>query len=95
MTLSTFAQFEAEAKSLGFDEVLERLWKPDQVVGTHAHPYAVSALVAAGEMWLGCEGRIRHLQAGDRFTLEPGTPHDERYGPQGATFWAARRNPAD
>ena len=95
MTLSTFAQFETEARTQGFDEVLERLWMPDQVVGTHAHPYAVSALVAAGEMWLGCEGRIRHLQAGDRFKLEPGTPHDERYGPQGATFWAARRNPAD
>ena len=26
--------------------------------------------------------------------LEPGTPHDERYGPQGATFWVARRHPA-
>ncbi|CAN5307794.1 hypothetical protein BH11PSE9_BH11PSE9_33170 [soil metagenome] len=22
-----------------------------------------------------------------------GTPHDERYGPQGATYWVARRNP--
>ena len=94
MTLPTFAQFEAEARTEGFDQVLERLWSPGQVVATHTHPFAVSALVVAGELWLGCDAQTRHLQAGDRFTLEPGTPHDERYGPQGATFWVARRNPA-
>ena len=94
MTLPTFDEFETEARAQGFDQVLERLWTPDQVVGSHAHPFAVSALVVAGELWLGCEDQTRHLQAGDRFTLEPGALHDERYGPEGATFWVARRHPA-
>jgi hypothetical protein len=33
----------------------------------------------------------RHLQAGDRFAVVRGTPHVERYGAAGATFWVARR----
>ena len=92
MTQPSFAAFESAARAQGFDQVLERVWAPGQVVGTHTHPFAVQALVVAGEFWLGCKGQTRHLQAGDRFELELGEPHDERYGPQGATFWAARRH---
>ena len=36
----------------------------------------------------------RHLLAGDTFALEYGTPHSERYGVEGATYWAARRHAA-
>jgi hypothetical protein len=34
----------------------------------------------------------RHLRPGDRFELEHAAPHAERYGGEGATYWAARRN---
>ena len=92
-TLPSFAQFEAAARARGFDAVVERRWAPDTVVGEHTHPFDADALVVQGEMWLSCEGRTAHLLAGDRFALARLVPHAERYGPAGATFWVARRNP--
>lgn len=94
MSTLTYAEFEAEARAQGYDEVLERIWPPGQIVGTHAHPFEVSALVVQGELWLSCDGDARHLKTGDRFELAMDSPHEERYGPEGATFWAARRHPS-
>lgn len=91
-TLPTLAEFEARARAAGFDEVAERGWPPLQVVDTHAHPFAVDALVVQGEMWLTLRGRTLHLRRGDRFALDRGEPHAERYGAQGATYWVARRS---
>ena len=49
--------------------------------------------MVAGELWLGCgDTAPRHLRPGDRFTLAAHQPHDERYGPDGATYWVARRH---
>ncbi len=92
MHLPSFAEFETQARAAGFGEVLERRWAPDAVIATHTHAFAVDALVTQGEMWLSCEGRTQHLRPGDCFTLDREVPHDERYGPQGATYWVARRN---
>ena len=39
------------------------------------------------ENWI--ENRI---EPGDTFELEAEVPHAERYGPEGATYWVARRN---
>ena len=55
-------------------------------------PASVEALVVPGEMWLTVGNDIRHLKPGDTFALEREIPHSERYGPEGATYWAARRN---
>jgi hypothetical protein len=88
----SFADFEAKARAAGFDEVLVREWSPDTVVASHTHPFDVDAQVTRGEMWLRCDGQTRHLKAGDTFALASHVPHEERYGPQGATFWVARRN---
>ena len=90
--MKTFESFSAEHRAAGFDEVLERRWQPDTVVDTHAHPFAVQALVVQGEMWLTVGSRTQHLKAGERFELEPDVPHAERYGREGATYWVARRN---
>jgi len=87
-----FEAFKASALAEGFNEVLVREWAPQQVVDLHAHPFAVSAKVVRGELWLTVADKIRHLQAGDTFTLEKSVPHIERYGAQGATFWVARAN---
>ena len=92
MTLPTFSEFEAKARQAGFDEVLERVWQPGQVVDDHGHPFAVEALVVKGEMWLTLRGETRHLVPGDTFALLRDEPHAERYGAAGATYWAARRN---
>lgn len=92
MNTTSFAAFEADALAAGFDEVLERRWAPDTVLDTHTHAFGVEAVVTQGEMWLSCDGSTRHLLPGDAFTLDPEVSHAERYGPEGATYWVARRN---
>ena len=92
MNANTFEEFEAQARAAGFDESLVRQWAPDTVLDTHTHPFDADAVVAQGEMWLTCEGSTRHLKPGDTFTLAREVPHAERYGPEGATYWVARRN---
>lgn len=86
-----FAEFESSARALGYTEVLSRTWQPGQVLEQHTHPFDARALVVAGEMWLTVDGKTQHLRAGDRFELDQGTPHAERYGDEGATYWVARR----
>ena len=87
-----FTEFEAAERALGCSEVIARSWQPNQVVGEHTHPFRARALLVQGEMWLTCEDGTRHLRPGDRFELEAGKPHSERYGPEGATYWVARTN---
>jgi quercetin dioxygenase-like cupin family protein len=88
---SDFATFRDRALADGFDEVVERRWEPGSVVDTHSHPFEAHALVVQGEMWLTVAGRTRHLLPGGRFALAAGVAHEERYGPEGATYWVARR----
>lgn len=87
----TFDEFTQEAQALGYQEMLSRSWDPLTVLATHTHPFDAKALVTAGEMWLTVGSQTQHLLVGDRFELTRNTPHDERYGPQGATYWVARR----
>lgn len=89
-----FGAFEAEALAEGFDEVLERVWAPGTVLAEHTHPFAVKAVLVQGEMHLEVGAETQHLRPGDRFSLPAGLPHAERYGPEGAIYWVARRNPA-
>ena len=88
----SFQDFQAAALARGFDEVLVRHWSPNQVVDEHRHSFTADALVVAGEMWLIEADGTRHLRPGDTFALPPDTPHSERYGDCGATYWVARRN---
>jgi cupin superfamily acireductone dioxygenase involved in methionine salvage len=85
------AAFREQCKAQGFDE-------PDIVVKCanfsneeHVHNFSVSALVLAGEFNIvTAKGTIK-CHAGDLFTLDSGTPHHERCGPEGAEILAARR----
>ena len=90
--LPSFDEFERVARGQGADEVLVREWAPNQVVDTHTHPFDANALLVMGEMWLSCGAETQHLLAGDTFALAGGTPHAERYGPLGATYWVARHS---
>lgn len=92
MNLPSFDEFQEKSLAAGFDEVLEREWAPHTVLDTHTHPFAVNAVVTRGEMWLTVHGQTQHLLPGSRFTLERDVPHDERYGPEGAAYWVARKN---
>jgi hypothetical protein len=90
----SFEAFTAWAQAQGFDEILTREWAPDQVLDTHTHPFEIHARVTRGEVWLTEGGGTRHVQAGGQFELASDVPHAERYGPEGATFWVARRHAA-
>lgn len=93
MSSPTLEAFTASMLSDGYHEVLVREWQADHTTPEHDHPFDTDALVVRGEFWLTTGGATRHLKEGDRFQLGRGIAHSERYGPQGATFWAARRNP--
>ncbi len=90
MEHQSFDDFEREARADGFAEVLERQCRPYRLA-SHTHPFAVRARVVQGEMWLTVGDDVRHLRRGDAFALERDVAHAERYGPQGATYWVARR----
>ena len=92
MIPDSFEQFSTTARARGFDETLVREWQPDQVMADHSHPFDTEAVVVRGEFWLTVGGETKHLKTGDAFQVSRNTPHSERYGPQGATFWAARAN---
>jgi len=88
----TFEEFRDGMLAAGYQEVLERRWAPGAKASIHTHPFEANALVAHGEMWLTEQGgTARRLDAGDRFHLQANVPHEERYGPQGAIYWVARR----
>jgi quercetin dioxygenase-like cupin family protein len=95
MTPFTFQEFESAARAQGYTEVTTREWPALTVLDTHTHPFDAKALVVSGELWLtvggGTESQTQHLTVGQRFELARNTPHNERYGPEGATFWVARR----
>ena len=92
MPIPSFAEFQKQALADGFDEVLERVWSANAVVPSHPHPFSVKALVVQGEMWLTIGDQTQHLIAGHTFELGCEEQHAERYGANGATYWAARRN---
>jgi len=82
----SFSEFEATARREGYDEIVPRDWPAGAVIDTHEHPFAVKALVVAGEMWLTEGDSTRHLRPGDTFELAAAAPHAERYGAAGATY---------
>jgi hypothetical protein len=43
-------------------------------------------------MWLSIGTQKRYLTPGDEFSVAREEPHAEHYGPEGATFWVARKN---
>lgn len=92
MSLPTFDQFRTQAFARGADEVLERKWDAGTVLDTHTHPFDADALVVQGEMWLAIDGGpARRLVPGDTFQVVRNTPHSERYGDEGATYWVGRK----
>jgi hypothetical protein len=91
--VTTFKAYEDQALALGYDAVVDREWAPDTVVDEHTHPFAARAVVIEGQMWLSVAGHTRHLLPGDTFELDALVPHSERYGPEGARYWVARKAP--
>ncbi|MFZ4651765.1 MAG: cupin domain-containing protein [Rubrivivax sp.] len=87
-----FEQYSQDARQRGYDEVLVREWQPGQATGEHTHPFDARVMVVRGEVTLQVGGQARRYGPGELFELVRDTPHTEQYGPQGATFWTARRH---
>ena len=92
MNAKTLDEFTFHAHAEGFDEALERRWEPGTVLDTHTHAFDARAEVMQGEMWLTVGGKTLYRTIGDTFAVSRLVPHSERYGPDGATVWVARRN---
>jgi len=92
MMSTDFEEYKKQKLQEGFDEVLVREWAPHFENAPHAHPFDTDALVAQGDYWLTIDGATRHLKTGDRFQVARGLEHSEKYGAEGAVFWAARKN---
>jgi quercetin dioxygenase-like cupin family protein len=86
--------FQTETAARGYTQWLTREWPADAVVETHTHPFDAAAVITAGEMWLTVNGQTQHLAVGGSFEVLANTPHAEKYGAQGATFFVARRERA-
>ncbi len=92
MNDNNFEEFKQRKLSEGFDEVLIRTWEPLFANEPHSHPFDTEALVSQGEYWLTVGKTVTHYRTGDTFRVARGVEHSERYGAQGAVFWAARKN---
>ena len=85
-----FEDFRDEKLEQGYQEVLERRWKPNTENEMHQHEFTADAIVIEGEFWLTVEGKTQHLQSGDSFQVPALVMHKEKYGPEGCVFWVAR-----
>jgi hypothetical protein len=95
MTHPSFQAFETDMRAKGYPDVAVRDYPTATEAPDHTHEFAVKALVVRGEMWLTVGGDTRHLLVGDTFELDHEVVHAERYGSEGATYWAARRHKAN
>jgi quercetin dioxygenase-like cupin family protein len=83
--------FEVALRRDGFD-VHRRVLPPRTVVGEHAHPYDVRALVLDGEIRLIVDGDEYAYREGDIFVMPAGHRHAEAVGPAGVQYLVGRRN---
>ena len=84
-------QFEFALRRDGFD-VQRNTVPPGTVVGEHAHPFDVRALVLDGEITLTLEGVDYAYREGDIFVLPAGHRHAEAVGPTGVDYLVGRRH---
>lgn len=88
------AEFEAELRRDGYDEVVDARLSPDHKPGDHSHPYDVRALILEGEFTIAVEGQARTYRPGDIFALDAKRRHSEWTGPNGVSYLAGRRHGA-
>ncbi len=90
--MKTFEQFKAAALAEGFDEVLTREWGANHETLVHEHSFEAFGFIVKGEFWLTMDENVTHLHQGDTFRVARCRPHQEKYGPDGASLWIAIMN---
>ncbi|NDD23779.1 MAG: AraC family transcriptional regulator [Betaproteobacteria bacterium] len=89
---ANFNDFSAQAMDDGFDEIIQKEWAPNLVIEKHTHPFDARVQVATGLVKLELATGAQTFEAGQSFFIPRGTEHAEQYGPNGATFWVARKS---
>jgi quercetin dioxygenase-like cupin family protein len=84
------AAFEAQLKQAGCEQILDRVYGPNEYVALHSHEFAARAIVTAGEVSISCNEVVTCYRVGDIFELPAGQPHTEQYGPLGASYRVGR-----
>ena len=84
-------EFSATLSRDGYTEISTRNQAPLLENSAHSHPFDVRALMLSGEMTLSYEGKTQVCRAGDVFTMQAGCEHAEKFGPDGASYLAGRR----
>ena len=75
----------------GFPKPAEVHQPPNGSLGVHTHPFAVKALVIAGQIEIVFNEISTVYSAGDVFQLEFEQPHSESYGSAGVCYLASRK----
>ncbi len=85
-------KFARQLTDEGFDEVLTKTLPAKQRVDTHTHPFAVKALVTAGQVTLGVGGELKIYRTGEVFSMAKGCEHSELYGDDGVSYVIGRKH---
>ena len=80
-----------QLKSDGYDEVAIIEWDAGIFNDMHAHDFSASIHVLSGEMTVATAESERTCRAGDCGTVDAGTLHSERVGPDGVRFMVGKR----
>ena len=88
----TAEEFQIELKRTGYVDIETKTNLPNASTEPHSHPFAVRALVLAGEVTVTSEGASRTLRAGDTLEMAAGCMHSEHYGPEGSTSVVGRKH---
>jgi len=89
MNVEKFAQ---QLTDEGFDEVLAKTLPAKQQLDMHTHPFAVKALVTAGQVTLGVGGELTTYHTGDVFSISRDCEHSELYGDEGVSYMLGRKH---
>jgi quercetin dioxygenase-like cupin family protein len=84
--------FESQARKEGYKEPLEREMAANLVNPTHTHEFDAQLLILGGEMTILRDGAAHIYRQGDTCEVPAGTVHEERVGPEGVRYLAARRH---
>ena len=83
--------FEARVREQGYDDVVHREMPANTINAMHAHDFDAQILIVDGEMTLRREDSERTFRPGEICEVTAGSRHEERAGPNGATYVAGRR----
>ena len=82
--------FRSNLTALGCADIRDVQWEPQRANPEHAHDFTAHVMIVEGEFTLTTPTGAPCYRAGETFSLQAGTLHQERAGPAGARILAGR-----